>query len=172
MSWSSQLHISQSLEMTARKACILLTWELIICLNLRLLFPVTKKEIEAHSTRLFWVFLGLIFFFSMNRKAFWEFPSLTASFVREFFTPSLGQNTWFPIWDTVPAEQRQQGQRPYSDTRHQSSGAAAGCGLVPYWLDLKYLLLSFSHPMVSQRQDYIFCQGSLLNASHCAPTFL
>lgn len=44
--------------MTVRKACIMLSWELIFCLNLRLPFRVTKKEIEAYSTRVWGVFLS------------------------------------------------------------------------------------------------------------------
>lgn len=51
--------------MTARKACSLLSWKHIICLNLRLLFPVTKKEIEAYSDRLF---------FKQTKRHFESFP--------------------------------------------------------------------------------------------------
>lgn len=95
--WAPHLPELWGLETTSREACILLSWELIFCLNLRLLFPVTKKEIEAYSTRL----LG---FLKWTKKAFCELPSLTASFVCEFSTPSLDQNTWFPGCQGAKAE--------------------------------------------------------------------
>lgn len=146
--------------MKARKACILLSWELIFCLNLEVLLPETEKKMEAYATSLFF------FIFQVKKKAFWEFCTLTASFLCEFFPPSVDWNTRFSgCWDTVPRERRQKGQWPQSETSHHGARMAEGCTLVHLMARLKICAMILLTSPSFQGQDNIFWQGCPFNTS-------
>lgn len=108
------------LELSRSPSCIPLSWEFLF-INLRLLLLETKKEI-MRSMQPVSCFFSFLCHFKKNKKSFLFFFSL---WLLLLYVNSLCRLKFLDCQDTVPQEQRKNGQWPHSETR-----MTEGCMLV------------------------------------------